>query len=219
MDNKYIEIIKGTSLFHGMSDEEIAQFLRPDGSSIKSFCKDSYIFHAGDKTAYFGILLEGKALIERDELWGDRSIIAPLEAGQLFGEVYACTGEPLGVSVCAKEQCTVLFLSPESIIKESSTLTARLLKITAMKNLRLNEKIQVITPRTIRERVMAYLSSLAKKSGSHIVKTNFDRQQLADFLCVDRSALSTELGKMHREGLIELKGREFILPENCSCGT
>ncbi|WP_418819408.1 Crp/Fnr family transcriptional regulator, partial [Ruminococcus sp.] len=120
---------------------------------------------------------------------------------------------------CAKEQCTVLFLSPESIIKESSTLTARLLKITAMKNLRLNEKIQVITPRTIRERVMAYLSSLAKKSGSHIVTTNFDRQQLADFLCVDRSALSTELGKMHREGLIDLKGREFILPENCSRGT
>ena len=125
MDNKYIEIIKGTSLFESMSDEEITQFLRPDGSSIKSFCKDSYIFHAGDKTAYFGILLEGKALIERDELWGDRSIIAPLEAGQLFGEVYACTGEPLGVSVCAKEQCTVLFLSPESIIKKSSTLTAK----------------------------------------------------------------------------------------------
>ena len=138
MDNKYIKIIKGTPLFHGMSDEEIAQFLRPDGSGIKSFRKESYIFHAGDKTAYFGILLEGKALIERDELWGGRSIIAPLEAGQLFGEVYACTGEPLGVSVCAKEQCTVLFLSPESIIKESSTLTARLLKITAMKNLRLH---------------------------------------------------------------------------------
>ena len=135
MDNKYIKIIKGTPLFHGMSDEEIAQFLRPDGSGIKSFRKESYIFHAGDKTAYFGILLEGKALIERDELWGGRSIIAPLEAGQLFGEVYACTGEPLGVSVCAKEQCTVLFLSPESIIKESSTLTARLLKITAIKNL------------------------------------------------------------------------------------
>ena len=150
MDNKYIKIIKDTPLFQGMSDEEITQFLRPDGSGIKSFRKESYIFHAGDKSAYFGILLEGKALIERDELWGGRSIIAPLEAGQLFGEVYACTGEPLGVSVCAKEQCTVLFLSPESIIKESSTLTARLLKITAMKNLRLNEKIQVITPRTIR---------------------------------------------------------------------
>ena len=219
MDNKYIKIIKSTPLFQGISDEEIAQFLRPDGSGIKSFRKESYFFHAGDKTAYFGILLEGKELIERDELWGGRSIIAPLEAGQLFGEVYACTGEPLGVSVCAKEQCTVLFLSPESIIKESSTLTARLLKITAMKNLRLNEKIQVITPRTIRERVMVYLSSLAKKSGSHIVTTNFDRQQLADFLCVDRSALSTELGKMHREGLIDLKGREFILPENCSHGT
>ena len=99
MDNKYIKIIKGTPLFQGMSDEEIAQFLRPDGSGIKSFRKESYIFHAGDKTAYFGILLEGKALIERDELWGGRSIIAPLEAGQLFGEVYACTGEPLGVSV------------------------------------------------------------------------------------------------------------------------
>ena len=110
----------------------------------------------------------------------------------------------------------MLFLSPESIIKESSTLTARLLKITAMKNLRLNEKIQVITPRTIRERVIAYLSSLAKKSGSHIVTTNFARQQLADFLCVDLSALSTELGKMHREGLIDLNGREFILPENSS---
>ena len=171
MDNKYIKIIKSTPLFQGISDEEIAQFLRPDGSGIKSFRKESYFFHAGDKTAYFGILLEGKALIERDELWGGRSIIAPLEAGQLFGEVYACTGEPLGVSVCAKEQCTVLFLSPESIIKESSTLTARLLKITAMKNLRLNEKIQVITPRTIRERVMVYLSSLAKKSGSHIVNS------------------------------------------------
>lgn len=195
-----------------------------------AFAPLSWVFYANSELfrifAFFGfcvasnsILLEGKALIERDELWGGRSIIAPLEAGQLFGEVYACTGEPLGVSVCAKEQCTVLFLSPESIIKESSTLTARLLKITAMKNLRLNEKIQVITPRTIRERVMAYLSSLAKKSGSHIVTTNFDRQQLADFLCVDRSALSTELGKMHREGLIDLNGREFILPENCSHGT
>ncbi|MFR5050451.1 MAG: hypothetical protein ACLTCP_03445 [Ruminococcus bicirculans (ex Wegman et al. 2014)] len=78
MDNKYIKIIKGTPLFQGMSDEEIAQFLRPDGSGIKSFRKECYIFHAGDKTAYFGILLEGKALIERDELWGGRSIIAPL---------------------------------------------------------------------------------------------------------------------------------------------
>ena len=70
MDNKYIKIIKGTPLFQGMSDEEIAQFLRPDGSGIKSFRKESYIFHAGDKTAYFGILLEGKALIERDEALG-----------------------------------------------------------------------------------------------------------------------------------------------------
>lgn len=87
-----------------------------------------------------------------------------------------------------------------------------------MKNLRLNEKIQVITPRTIRERVMAYLSAQVKKSGCRKVTTEFDRQQLADYLCVDRSALSAELGKMRREGMMEINGRNFILPEDCSCG-
>lgn len=217
MEERYIEVLRGTPLFKGMEKAEAEKFLCSTGS-IKKFSKDSYIFHAGDKTAVFGILLEGNALIERDELWGTRSIIAPLEKGQLFGEVYACTGEPLAVSVCTKTQCCALFLSPDLIIKDSPALTARLLRITAMKNLRLNEKIQVITPRTIRERVMAYLSAQVKKSGCRKVTTEFDRQQLADYLCVDRSALSAELGKMRREGMMEINGRDFILPEDCSCG-
>ena len=210
MDDKFTDVLKKTPLFSGMDDSEINSVLSPQ-SGVKSFAKGDFIFRAGDKTAYFGVLLEGNALIERNELWGGRSIIAPLEAGQLFGEVYACTGEPLTVSVCAKTPCKVLFLSPDRIIRDSPALTARLLRITAVKNLRLNEKIQVITPKTIRERMLAYLSALAEKSGERTVTTGFDRQQLADYLCVDRSALSSELGKMQRDGLISFKGRVFEL--------
>lgn len=212
MDNtNIIEILKNTPLFGGMDEGEIRSVIEGAGAVKRSFRKGSFILHSGDKPQSFGILLSGSAMIERDEVWGDRSIISGIEVGQLFAEVYACTGEPMTVSVCAKTDCEVMFLRPDMIIKESGLLTQRLLRITARKNLKLNEKISVITPRTIRGRVMAYLSLMSAKSGSKRITSDFSRQQLADYLCVDRSALSAELGKMKRDGVIDYHLNVFEL--------
>ena len=142
---------------------------------------------------------------------GDRAILSQLRAGDLFAEVYALLGEPLQVTVEAKESSQVLFFSVRRMREDVPQLGERLELVLARKNLALNRKLGYLTLPTTREKALAYLSDESRRQGSGTFSIPFDRQELADYLSVDRSALSAVLGALRREGLISFQKNQFTL--------
>lgn len=165
------------------------------------------------------MVLSGSVNIEIDDLWGSKTILGHAEPGQLFAETYACIpGEPLMVSVVASERCEVLFLNAARLLTTCSNscthhnkLIRNLLQISAGKNLSLSRRSLHTAPKSIRSRLLSYLSEQAKQSGGYQFTIPFNRQQLADYLGVDRSAMSNELSKMRRDGLLTFEKNQFSL--------
>ena len=219
------EEIKNAALFRGMKEEEISDALRELHAAEKSYKKDSVILHAGDTTDRMCMVLEGSVTIESNDIWGNRTILSHVEKGQYFAETYALLqNEPMLVDVTANEDCRILFLKIGSLnaLRENpvpwkNKLTVNLLAVSANKNLHLSGRSFHTSPKTIRGRVMSYLNAVALQKRSNEFDIPFDRQQLADYLNVERSVLSNELSKMQRDGLIrchkshfEIKNKENI---------
>ena len=175
----------------------------------------------GDRVSELGLVLSGSVLIENDDLWGNRSILDRIGPGQIFAETYACVpGEKLLVTVTAAEKTEVLFLNVGKILRVCTNacsfharLIRNLLTLSARKNLNLSRRIFHTSAKSIRGRLLSYLSWQAVKQGSREFDIPFNRQQLADYLGVDRSAMSAELGKMKREGLIQVDRSHFRMEE------
>lgn len=206
-------------IFRNMTDEEISSALKICEAEEKTYEKGEYIFYAGDTTELMGMVIEGSVTIESNDAWGNRTILSHVGAGQFFGETYALLGnEPLLVDVTANESCRIMFLRLDRLrdirIEDhpwAYRLMMNLLGISARKNLKLSHRNFHTAPKTIRGRVLTYLNSMSIQSGSREFDIPFDRQQLADYLNTDRSALSKELGDMQREGLISFKKNHFIM--------
>ncbi len=202
-------------LFHGMSGEEIEWALKCLAAVERSYERNALILHAGDRTESLGLVLSGSVTVESNDMWGNRTILSSVGPGQTFAETYAILGdEPLLVDVRANENCRVLFLKVGSLKGAEPwrlTLLSNLLTISAHKNLHLAGRSFHISPKTVRGRVLAYLNSLVLRTGRNEFDIPFDRQQLADYLNLDRTALSKELGKMQREGIIVTRKKHFIL--------
>lgn len=190
--------------------------LRPER---RQFAKGQAILRTGDTTSSLGIVLSGRVLIEHIDLWGNSAVLDSIGPSQIFAESYACTpGEPLMVDVTAAEPCEVLFLSISRVLQtcprtcaHHTRLIRALLALTAQKNLTLSRKIFHTAPKSIRARLLSYLSWQAIRNGSRCFTIPFDRRQLAEYLNVDRSALSNELSKMRREGLLRAEKNRFEL--------
>ena len=183
-----------------------------------SYSRNETIFHTGDTPREIGIVETGSVNIENTDLWGNRCILSNVAPGQLFAETYVLCQEPMLVSAVAAEDCQITFLNLSLLLdlRYSHTswhqkLQSSLLYIFARKNLTLSSRIFCTTPKTIRERLLTYLSGISLKAGSSTFQIPFDRQQLADYLNLDRSALSKELGKMKRDGLIDFYKNTFQL--------
>ena len=163
-------------------------------------------------------MLSGSVNIENLDLWGSKSILSNIGAGQVFGETYAFSHETLMVDAVAAQQTDILFWNLDILVHTphpASTWQPKfirnLLQISLRKNLALSQRIFCTTPKTIRGRLLVYLSNQAAKAGSNHFKIPFDRQGLADYLNVDRSALSKELGKMRDEGILTTRKNAFTL--------
>lgn len=214
-----ISVFKKIPLFHGVKTEEISSILKCLSGQIRSFSKGELIFSAGESITSVGIVLEGLVHIEIDDFWGNKNILNQVGPGQLFGEAYACSpSEPLMVNVVSVLPCQILFLDVPKILRTCETpcshhqiLIENLLRIMATSNLQLSRRILHTTPKTIRERLLAYLSYQELLTGSAQITIPFNRQQLADYLSVDRSALSKEIGKMQKDGLLDVKKNQFTL--------
>ena len=181
--------------------------------------KDSVILHAGDTTDRMCMVLEGSVTIESNDIWGNRTILSHIGKGQYFAETYSLLqNEPMLVDVTANEDCRILFLKIGSLnaLREDpatwkNKLTVNLLAISANKNLHLSSRSFHTSLKTIRGRVMSYLNAVALQKKSNEFDIPFDRQQLADYLNLERTALSKELGKMQKDGLIRFRKNRFKL--------
>ncbi|MCI2046848.1 MAG: Crp/Fnr family transcriptional regulator [Faecalibacterium sp.] len=211
--------LSDTMLFHGTTEKEAEAMLACLGSYTKRYEKGELIYRCGETAEALGLVLSGSVLIESDDLWGNNSLLGRVKAGQIFAETYACIpGEPMLVNVSACEKTEILFLNTsrlfaacENACAYHSRLIQNLAQIFAQKNLGLSRRILHTSAKTIRGRLLSYLSEQAKITGHCQFTIPFNRQQLADYLSVDRSALSNELSKMQREGVISYHKNSFAL--------
>lgn len=216
---KYLEILKKCPLFSDIDDDNILAVLGCLGAKIIKAQKDEVIFRENEPVKSFGIVLFGKVQLMRIDYYGNRSIVSNVQSSQLFAEAFACAeSKSMPVSAVCAEESTIMLIECKKITTTCSgccsfhsQLISNLLKVVARKNLLLNQRSEILSKRTTREKLLAYLMTLAKKNGSSKVSVPFNRQELADFLEVDRSGLSAEISKLRRENIIECKKSEFVL--------
>lgn len=214
---RYFSHVRQCALFDNIADEHIMAMLGCIGAKLCTYKKNQTILAEGDPARYIGIILTGKAHIFRDDYYGNRTIVAQLESAHLFGESFACAEvKSLPVNVVATEDTEVLIMDCRRITQSCcnacefhNQLIFNLMKMMAQKNLMFNEKIQITSMRTTREKLMAYLSLQAKKNRSKIFTIPYNRQELADYLQVERSGLSVEISKLCKEGVIETEKKTF----------
>lgn len=213
------KLIAQSDLFRGISPEEAAAMLHCLQAVERRYPKGALICRQGEAVPAAGLLLSGEVHIVQDDLWGNQSIFSRIGPGELFSEAYAAVpGAVSLVNAVAAQESSVLLLSVSRILHTCPSACAlhaqlirNLLACVAQKNLRLAQKITHTAPKTIRGRVLSYLSAESIRRGKRSFQIPFSRQQLADYLCVERSALSAELGKMQRDGLIEFRKNAFSL--------
>lgn len=213
----YLSLSK-TNLFQEISRENLEFILKCLCFRVKTYKKGENIFSADDQVEEIGLVISGSVMIENNDLWGNRSILAVIQKDHIFAESYAFVSEKLNVNVIAAEDTEVLFLNAQAVITMCSKachfhtqLIHNLLSISSSNNIRLSERILNTSSKTIRGRLITYFSQEAKKNGSNSFKIPLNRQELADYLNVDRSALSHELGKMRDEKILDFYKNEFHL--------
>lgn len=218
MKNNF-ELMKKCPLFEKMDDEELNVILNSPHTKIQDYTKNQTVISEGSNADSVGIVLSGTVQIVRNDYYGNRSIIAIINAPQIFAEVFVFSdAEAMPVSVVSVTNSRIMLIKLKNILKDNpnrssfyTKLTSNLLRLVTEKNLKLNEKIEIISKRTTREKIMAFLMSQAKLNGSNTFTIPYDRQALADFLEVDRSAMSAEISKLRADGIIESKKSKFRL--------
>ncbi len=216
---KYFDLLLSTPLFEGMDKSELTSVLGCLQAQTKSAAKGEAVFLEGDPAGVIGMVLEGSIQISRDDFYGNRSLLAQAGPGDLFAEAFACAGVPfMPVSVYAKSDSCLLLMDHRKVLTVCSNscrfhnrLIKNLLQVVAQKNLSLNSKIHFMSQKTTKEKLLAYLYEQAKINRSAEFIIPLDRQALADYLGVERSAMSSELGKLKKHGFIDFKGPHFIL--------
>lgn len=215
----FTEVLQRCALFRGLRADELRALLSCLGGRETAFGRGETILKPGSPAEDVGIVLSGAVRVVRDDYDGNRAIQAQLEPGELFGETFACAGVarlPVAVEGAASGRALLIRLGRimqpcASACGFHSRMVTNLLHELAAKNLQLNRKLEITSRRSIREKLMTYLHFQARQAGSDRFTIPFDRQGLADYLCVERSALSAEIGRLRREGVLESEKSSFIL--------
>lgn len=202
-------------LFRGLTPAEWDALAQSGQLRTKTFSRHEIIFHAGSRIHEVGVVLRGSVHIENLDLWGTKTILSSVPAGQVFAETYAFCGDAMLVDAVATEDCEVLFVNAAAFSGGSSAgqdkLLHNLLAVSMRKNLSLSQRIFCTTPKTVRGRLLTYFSAQTAACGRLEFDIPFNRQQLADYLNLDRSALSKELCRMRDEGLLQFEKNHFVL--------
>mgnify|MGYP004612922083 FL=1 len=215
----FLSVIKASQLFSGISEIELNAMLSCLEARKESFPKDTFLLRVGERADSIGLVLSGSVLVIQEDIWGNRNILSKAGQGQTFAAAYACAaGSVLNVSVVAETDVTVMFMNVNRILNicpsacsYHSRIVRNLLGELAEKNLRFSEKLTHIVQRTTRAKLMSYLSAVAQSKCKYEFDIPFSRQQLADYLSVERSGLSLELSKMKRDGILDYHKNHFVL--------
>lgn len=215
----FLSVIKASQLFSGISEIELNAMLSCLEARKESFSKDTFLLRVGERADSIGLVLSGSVLVIQEDIWGNRNILSKAGQGQTFAAAYACAaGSVLNVSVVAETDVTVMFMNVNRILNicpsacsYHSRIVRNLLGELAEKNLRFSEKLTHIVQRTTRAKLMSYLSAVAQSKCKYEFDIPFSRQQLADYLSVERSGLSLELSKMKRDGILDYHKNHFVL--------
>ena len=216
---EYTHILQHTQLFRGIGEEEIAAMLHCLNAGFRQYQKGEYVFRQGEHIRDIAMLAEGKLHMRRDDYWGNSNIISTIDAGELFGEAYAVPGGGVMLNhVIAAEDSTVVFFDAQrtlttcsSACKFHAAVVQNLFFAICDKNRKLVQKLGHMAHRSTREKLMSYLSEESSRQNRSTFAIPFNRQQLADFLSVDRSAMSCALCKMRDGGLIRFEKNIFTL--------
>ena len=216
---KYLEILKKCPLFDGIEEESLLRMLTCLGARIEFFDKKYTIFAEGSSAKYIGVLLDGSVQTVLVDFYGNRSIVDECHSGELFAEEFACSEiESFPVSVIANKPSTVMLLDCSHILHTCQNncgfhqrLIFNLMRGLAKKSISFHKRIEITSKRSTREKLLTYLSIVAKQCGKTTFDIPFDRQELADYLEVERSGLSAEIGKLKSEGVIDNRKNTFTL--------
>lgn len=218
---KYIPMLCKTRMFAGVGEDEAASMLGCLNARLRRCKKGEYVLRQGERMEDIALLVQGALLIQNDDYWGNRSILGRIAPGEMFGEAYiAPDSGPMLNDVVATEDSVVILFDVRRVITTCSTacrfhamVVQNLFFAVSEKNRDLVQKLGHMSRRTTREKLISFLSQQAKRQGSAEFTIAFNRQQLADFLSVDRSAMSNELCKMRHDGLLEFEKSWFRLLE------
>ncbi len=216
---KYYNQIKNSPVFYGMNDEELKGLLECFHARIRKYEKEEIIIRQGDMISNIYLILDGAVNIEKDSYWGRRIIISRLEKNDnlalsfvgskdVESSVDAITVEDTLVLILSYEKCTSMC---QNACTRHKVLINNLFQILSKENIELIQKIENVSQKTIRDKLMTYLSNEAQKNHTNKFSINFNRQDLADYLNVDRSAMSFELSKLQKEGIIKYEKNQFEL--------
>lgn len=216
---EYLPVLSRARLFAGVAPEELESVLACLEARPVRYGKGEYILRAGAAVESLGLLVAGDAFIIQEDFWGNRNLLSAIEPGQCFAESFACApGSASTVSAVAQAESAVLWLNVRRLLglcpsgcRHHSAILQNLLADLAIKNLRLNEKVTHLSQRSTRARLLSYLSAEAQRQGAPTFDIPFSRQQLADYLSVERSGLSAELSRMQAEGLLTFRKSHFTL--------
>lgn len=212
-------LLRNCPLFLAIDENRFPYLLKCLGAKTANYHKNQSVFVEGDPAGEIGIVLSGKIQIVKEDFDGNRNIVASVEPPHIFGEAFACAGvRELPVGAVAACDSSVIWISCERLqslcdktCTEHNQLIHNLLFVVASNNLWLRQKIELISKRTTKEKLMAYLFSESKRQKSNEFLIPYNRQELADYLGVERSAMSAELGKLKREGKILFHKNRFRL--------
>lgn len=215
---QYLSDIRQCLLFERIDDEELTKTLTCLNVQLIPCEKWKVVLHQGDKPNYFGVVVQGGVQVIASDSFGNHSVLWSIGPGELFGETYASAGvEGYPASFVAVQDSLVMVLEYERVIRgclnngciAHSYMVTNLLKSIGRKNLLLTQKLEFVSQRTTRDKLMAYLRAQRKEANKERFTIPYDRQTLADYLGVERSAMSAELSKMKKDGLINYKKNEF----------
>lgn len=203
-------VLRRNPLFQDLPDPMISALI--SGAKPRRYDRDETILRAGDSTQALGVVLSGAVRLEREDAMGNRELVGQLHAGEVFAEVFAVLQDsPVMVTAVAAERTEVLFLPVERLTAQPET-ALRLLRLMARKNAALAEKLRHVSRRTTRDKLLSYLDAERQRAGYERFSLRYDRQQLADYLAVDRSAMCRELSRLRAEGVLDYDRKNFYFP-------
>jgi len=214
---EHLDFLAQINLFMDMKKEDIRSMLQCLDAKRNAYKKGEILFMAGDEVPGVGVVLKGNIQIVQDDVLGNQTIIGQLAPGELFAEAIICAGVMQSpVTVTAMTDCEVLFLQLKRLVTTCSSacgfhsrLIENMLRILAAKNIYMNKKNRLLSQRSIHEKLRRFFMDHIEESGSYHFTVELSRNQLADYLCVDRSALSRELSKMREMGMIQFNKNDF----------